>query len=340
MNCDINRLSESVAKTEHRLNRLDTIMKNTFTAVIALLLISCATVNACAATVQSVNHNIQPEWALHCTPRNGIVVNCEPTTEYDINDEPIYVVTVRDTTGNLWQFDSCDGDWLYGDHVAMVLYDKCIRISKMKTTTDLNKIEKERSSMTTEMIKKAQENLKAVFDEDGPFESVIPYLNSIDYYLDRAMEEAKGDEHVLEIRDKLLTRKRDRIKDLEEELQACYKALSDMSERCDRLCEQNDALTIDLQGTEAARTDALKAFNDTQTKLTIAEDECHFYKQTIDSLHDKLEASKGTIKDLYSDLDSRVVEISKLYKENAELKTQLGHSNEIIMKLLYGEPVT
>lgn len=60
-------------------------------------------------------------------------------------------------------------------------------------------------------------------------------LNYLSYYLDGALEEAYGDENVLKLRDRVIDRKRTRIKDLEDELQNCYKALKGMSDQCDEL---------------------------------------------------------------------------------------------------------
>jgi len=190
---------------------------------------------------------------------------------------------------------------------------------------------------TTEMIKKAQNEIPALFEainEPCPsIEKLTAGLNAIDYYLNRALDEAEGDEHVLNIRDKLLNRKRTRIKDWEEELQVCYKALNDMSDRCDRLHEQNETLSEDCKGTEAA-------LSDTQNRLTIAEDECHFYKQVIDSTRNELKTRIGTIEELYGEIDTRKAEYGELLEENAMLQAKLDKQNEIIMKMLYDLPIS
>jgi len=100
------------------------IMKTVATAiattVTALTLTSCS---LSASAMGSVNGGYQPEWALHCQARAAIVQSCVPTTEYDVNDELIYVVTAKDCEGLLWQFDTTDPSWTCGDGVNMILYD-------------------------------------------------------------------------------------------------------------------------------------------------------------------------------------------------------------------------
>jgi len=130
-------------------------------------------------------------------------------------------------------------------------------------------------------------------------------LNMISYYLDHALNEATGDEAVLELRDKALDRKRARIKDIEEELQACYKALNDMSARCDEQYEVNRKLKTELDN-------VTENYTNTKTMLDYERERASYLAE---------ECNKASIR-------------------SDELQTKLDKQNEILMKMLYGLPIS
>lgn len=45
------------------------------------------------------------------------------TVIVEINDD-CKLVTCKDFNGNLWRFTTCEGDWIIGDIVSMVMYDR------------------------------------------------------------------------------------------------------------------------------------------------------------------------------------------------------------------------